>query len=80
MTVILFILKIIGILLLSLIGIVFFLLALLLFVPVRYRISAEIEDKVGLLGIDRLAPLHLLRLCACIRTYMRTVHLCLVVA
>ena len=50
MTVILFILKIIGILLLSLIGIVFFLLALLLFVPVRYQISGEIDDKVGLLG------------------------------
>ena len=50
MTVILLILKIVGILLLSLMGIVLFLLALVLFVPIRYQISGEIEETVKLQG------------------------------
>lgn len=50
MTILLLILKIIGILLLSLIGIVLFLLALVLFVPVRYRIEGSEEDARRILG------------------------------
>ena len=46
MTVILFLLKLIGIILLVLLGIVLALLALLLFVPVRYRIKGSILDDV----------------------------------
>ncbi len=46
MTVILFLLKLIGIILLVLLGIVLVLLALLLFVPVRYRIKGSILDDV----------------------------------
>lgn len=50
MTILLLILKIIGILLLSLIGIVLLLLALVLFVPVRYRVEGNIEDTRQILG------------------------------
>ena len=46
MAVLLYILKLIGIILLALFGIILFLLVLLLFVPVRYRVSGQIADEV----------------------------------
>ncbi len=45
MTVVLWILKIIGIILLCLLGLLFVLLTVVLFVPVRYRIQGEIKEK-----------------------------------
>lgn len=45
MSTFLLILKIIGIVLLSIIGLVLFLIALILFVPIRYRIKAEYDKK-----------------------------------
>lgn len=45
MTVVLWILKIIGIILLCLVGLLLILLAVVLFVPVRYRIQGEIKEK-----------------------------------
>ena len=41
-----FILKIIGIILLALLGLILLAIALVLFVPVRYKISGEIEEEV----------------------------------
>lgn len=46
MSVILFILKLIGIILLVLLGIVITLLLLVLFVPIRYYVSGEIEEEI----------------------------------
>lgn len=46
MSTFLLILKIIGIVLLSIIGLVLFLIALILFVPIRYRIKAEYDEKI----------------------------------
>ena len=45
MTVVLWILKIIGIILLCLLGLLFVLLTVVLFVPVRYRIQGEVKEK-----------------------------------
>lgn len=45
MSVILLILKIIGIVLLALLGIILAVVCLVLFVPIRYRVSGEIEDE-----------------------------------
>ena len=45
MTVVLWILKIIGIILLCLLGLLFVLLTVVLFVPVRYRIQGEVQEK-----------------------------------
>lgn len=45
MTVLLWILKIIGIILLCLLGLLLVLLAVVLFVPVRYRIQGEVKEK-----------------------------------
>lgn len=47
MSVILLILKIIGILLLALLGLLLFVILLVLFVPVRYRITGEVEDEIS---------------------------------
>lgn len=47
MAVILLILKIIGIILLILLGLILLILALVLFVPVRYRVSGDIRDKAS---------------------------------
>lgn len=46
MSVILFILKLIGIILLALLGMILLLLLLVLLVPVRYQISGQIEDTI----------------------------------
>lgn len=46
MSTFLLILIIIGIVLLSIIGLVLFLIALILFVPIRYRIKAEYDEKI----------------------------------
>lgn len=45
MQILLFILKVIGIILLILLGLIMLVLALVLFVPIRYEISGEIEDE-----------------------------------
>lgn len=45
MQILLFILKIIGIILLVLLGLIFLVLALVLFVPIRYEVNGEIEDE-----------------------------------
>lgn len=50
MSVIVFILKIIGIILLALLGILLALLGLVLFVPVRYRIGGSVEDEIAVWG------------------------------
>lgn len=50
MSVIIFILKIIGIILLVLLGILLTLLGLILFVPVRYRIGGSVEDEFEVRG------------------------------
>lgn len=50
MSVIVFILKIIGIILLALLGILLALLGLVLFVPVRYRIGGNVEDEITVWG------------------------------
>lgn len=50
MSVIIFILKIIGIILLVLLGILLVLLGLVLFVPVRYRIGGSVEDEFEVRG------------------------------
>lgn len=50
MSVIIFILKIIGIILLVLLGILLALLGLLLFVPVRYRIGGSVDDEFEVRG------------------------------
>lgn len=50
MSVIIFILKIIGIILLALLGILLALLGLILFVPVRYRIGGSVEDEFEVRG------------------------------
>lgn len=50
MTILLFILKIIGILLLSLLGIIFLLLALVLCVPVHYRVEGSEEEVRRIAG------------------------------
>lgn len=50
MTILLFTLKIIGILLLSLLGIIFLLLALVLCVPVRYRVEGSEEEVRRIAG------------------------------
>lgn len=47
MSVILFILKLIGIILLVLLGIIAVVLLLVLFVPVRYRVSGKMEDEIA---------------------------------
>jgi hypothetical protein len=44
--VILFILKIFGIILLSILGLLIFLILIVLFVPIRYKIEAEKKDKI----------------------------------
>ena len=60
MAVILLILKIIGIILLILLGLILLALALVLFVPVRYRVSGDIEQQVSVrIAITWL--LHLVR-------------------
>lgn len=46
MAVILFILKIIGIILLILIGIILFAVLLVLFVPVHYQVAGQVEEKI----------------------------------
>lgn len=46
MSVILFILKLIGIILLALLGIIAWVLLLVLFVPVHYRVSGELGDEI----------------------------------
>lgn len=74
MSVILLILKIIGIILLSLLGLVLFLLCLILFVPVRYRLSGEIKEQVSVrAGVTWL--LHLVSLRAAYQEGEFTLHL-----
>ncbi len=46
MSVILFIFKLIGIILLALLGIILLLVLFVLFIPVRYRVSGQIEDEI----------------------------------
>ena len=55
MQILLFILKVIGIILLILLGLIIFVVSLVLLVPVRYQISGEIEDeyKIQAQGVIR---------------------------
>lgn len=59
MTVVLWILKIIGIALLCLLGLLLLLIAVILFVPVRYRIQGELKEKETQIHIRAVWLLHL---------------------
>lgn len=63
MSIILFILKLIGIILLALLGFVFVVLLIILFVPVRYQILGKIEEK-GFVQIKVSWLMHLIIFCA----------------
>lgn len=63
MSVVLFILKLIGIVLLALLGLLLLLVLLVLFVPVRYQVSGQIEDEVTVHAKVHWL-LHLISFCA----------------